>query len=594
MLDFTMSNVTIAKLLKNVAESYIIKDEKKFHFQIVAYQRASEVILNLNSELKDYYRENKLDNLPGIGNTLKQRLEELFEKGKVAHFEWVLKDIPPSVFVLTDIPTFGPKKAYKLVTNFKLNDQKTVINDLEKVAKQGKIAKLEGFGEKSQSDILRAIDEFREGKGKTTRMILPYAFEISEKIISYLKELPEVEKAEALGSLRRRAPTVGDIDLAVATKNPKKVIDYFINYSGKERIIEKGDVSASILVSGGKQIDLLIQPIEAFGSLLQHFTGSKNHNVALREFALKKDLSLSEYGIRNLKKKDALLKKYDDEEKFYNAIGLDFIPPPLRENQGEIELAKNHNLPRLVEFSDLKGDLHIHSNFPIEPSHDLGENTMEEMLKKAKELNYEYLGFSEHNPSISKHTNRKIYEILKKRDEKIEQLKSSNKYVRIIKLLEIDILPSGELAIDDNALDLLDGAIVSIHSVFSMNKAEMTKRVLQGLSHKKAKLLAHPTGRLLLERPGFELDWNEIFEFCKTNNKALEINSWPKRLDLSDTIIKLAVDLGIKMVIDSDSHAVSQMDMQKYGVFMAQRGWAKKNDILNTLSYNDIVDWFNN
>jgi len=591
MLDSTMSNAEIAKLLKNVAESYIIKDEKKFHFQIVAYQRASEVILNLNSELKDYYREKKLDDLPGIGKTLKRRLEEVFKKGKVAHFEWVLKDIPPSVFVLTDIPTFGPKKAYKLVVSFKLDDPKTVISDLEKIAKKGKIAKLEGFGEKSQKDILQAIDEFKEGKGKTTRMILPYAFEISEKIISYLKELEEVEKIEALGSLRRRSPTVGDIDLAVATKNAKKVIDYFINYPGKERVIEKGGVSASILVSGGRQIDLLIQPTEAFGSLLQHFTGSKNHNVALREFALKKGLSLSEYGIKDLKKKDAPLRKYENEEKFYNAVGLDFIPPPLREDQGEIEHAKNHNLPKLVELSDLKGDLHIHSNFPIEPSHDLGENTMEEMLKKAKELNYEYLGFSEHNPSLSKHSNRKIYEILKKRDEKIEQLKSSNKYVRIIKLLEIDILPNGDIAIDDNNLNLLDSAIVSIHSIFSMNKAEMTKRVLRGLSHKKTKILAHPTGRLLLERPGFEMDWDKIFEFCKKNGKALEINSWPKRLDLPDSIIKLAVNAGVKMIINSDSHTVSQMDMQKYGIFMAQRGWAKKNDILNTLSYNEFSDW---
>jgi len=588
-----MSNTTIAKLLKNIAESYIIKDEKKFHFQIVAYQRASEVIQNLNSELIDYYKDGKLDQLPGIGKTLKERLVELFEKGKVAHFDWVLKDIPQSVFVLTDIPTFGPKKAYKLVTNFKLNNPKTVINDLEKVAKSGKIASLEGFGEKSQSDILRAISEFREGKGKTTRMILPYAFEISEKIIAYLKELPEVEKIEALGSLRRRSPTVGDIDLAIATKNPKKVIDHFVNYPNIERVIEKGDISSSILVSGGKQVDLLIQPSDAFGSLLQHFTGSKNHNVALREFALKKDLSLSEKGIKKLKEKNSPLKKYSDEEKFYNALGLDFIPPPLREDLGEIELAKNHKLPKLVELLDLKGDLHIHSSYPIEPSHDLGQNTMEEMLKKAKELNYEYLGFSEHNPSISKHSNQKIYELLQKRNEKIEQLKSSNKYVRIIKLLEIDILPTGELAIDDKSLDLLDGAIVSIHSVFSTNKDEMTKRVIKGLSHDKAKILAHPTGRLLLERPGFELDWDIILEFCKKNNKALEINSWPKRLDLSDSVIKLAVDAGVKMVIDSDSHATDQMDMQKYGIFMAQRGWAQKNDILNTLSYNKILEWLN-
>ncbi|HYM65560.1 MAG TPA: PHP domain-containing protein [Candidatus Sulfotelmatobacter sp.] len=584
-----MSNLEIARLLKNVATAYIIKDEKKFRFQLLAYQKASETVAGLNSELIDYYKEDKLEALPGIGPTIKSHLTELFKTGKVKHFQWVLEGIPASVFVLTDIPTFGPKKAFKLVSFFKLNNPKTVIEDLKKTAKQGKIAALEGFGEKSQSDILRAIEEYKEGKGKTTRMILPYAFEVAEKILKYLREEKAVGRAEILGSLRRRTPTVGDIDFAVATKDPKKVLEHFVNYPFKERIIEKGTISASILVAGGKQIDLMIQPEESFGSLLQHFTGSKNHNVALRELALKKNLSLSEKGIKNLKTN--IMSKFSDEKKFYEALHVSWIPPEIRENNGEIELALKNELPKLIELPDLKGDLHIHSSFPIEPSHDLGQNTMEEMLNKAKELKYEYLGFSEHNPSQSKHTNEKIYELLQKRNEKIEQLKSSNKDIRILKLLETDILPSGELSIDDKSLGLLDFSIVSIHSVFNMDKDKMTARVIKGLSHPKAKILAHPTGRMLNERSGYELDWEKIFEFCKNNNKALEINSWPTRLDLTDTIIKQARDFGVKMVIDSDSHATNQMDMQKYGVFMARRGWATKNDILNTLSYNEFSDW---
>lgn len=588
---FAMTNQEISKLFKNVAASYVIKDEKKFRFQIIAYQRASEEIAGLTTELKDYYKENKLSEVPGIGPTIKSHLEELFKKGKVSHFEWVLKGIPKSVFVLLDIPSFGPKKAYKLVKTFNFNSPKTVIKELDKAAKEGKIAPLEGFGDKSQSDIIRALSEFKQGKGKTTRMTLPYAFEIAEKLITYLKSHEEVEKVEALGSLRRLSPTIGDIDLAVATKNPKKIIDFFVDYPHKERVIEKGDVSASLLVSGGRQIDLLIQPVEAFGSLLQHFTGSKNHNVHLRELALKQGLSLSEYGIKNLKSKEKALKKYSDETEFYKAIGLPYIPPPLREDEGEIELAAANKLPKLVELTDLKGDLHIHSSFPIEPSHDLGKSEMEEMIIRAKELNYEYMGFSEHNPSQSKHTNQKIYELIKKRNEKIEQLNSNNKNVRLFKLLEIDILPSGNLAVDDKSLELLDGAIVSIHSVFSMNKEKMTERVINGLSHKKAKILAHPTGRLLNERTGFELDWNKIFEFCKKHNKALEINSWPARLDLSDAIVKLAVEHGVKMTIDSDSHMTQHMDLQKYGIFTAQRGWAQTNDILNTLSYNKFSEW---
>ena len=586
---FVMSNQEIVKLLRNVAASYAIKDEKKFHFQIIAYQKAADTISNLTEELNDYYQNDRLKDLPGIGNTIKSHLVELFKKGKVSHFEWVLKGIPQSVFVLMDIPSFGPKKSYKLVKEFKLNNPQTVIEDLEKIARKGKIATLEGFGEKSQADILRSISEYKEGKGKTTKMPLPYAFEIAEKILLYLRKFPEIEKAEGLGSLRRRAATVGDIDIAACGKNSRHIIDYFTKYPSTERIIEKGDISASIMVSGGKQIDLLVQPPESFGSLLQHFTGSKNHNIALREFALKKGLSLSEYGIKNII--TGTTDKYSSEDKFYNAIGLQWIPPELRENKGEIEASQKNNLPNLVELSDLKGDLHIHSNYPIEPSHDLGTDDMQTMLNKAKDLNYNYLGFSEHNPSISKHTNQKIYEILKKRDEYINQLQSNTKDVRIIKLLEVDILPNGNLAIDNRSLNLLDGAIVSIHSVFSMHKDEMTKRVISGLSHKKAKILAHPTGRLLNERPGFELDWEKLFEFCKKFNKALEINSWPGRLDLPDNIIKLAVDNNLKMVINSDSHNVEQMSLQKYGVFMARRGWAEKDDILNTLSYNKFSEW---
>jgi len=591
MLQIPMSNQEIAKLLRNVAAAYTIKDERKFHFQIVAYQNAAETINGLTKELKDYYKEGRLEDIPGIGQTLMQRLQELFEKGKVSHFEWAVKGIPQSVFTLLDVPSFGPKKAYRLTSEFKLNKPETVLDDLEKVAKANKIAPLKGFGEKSQADILRAIAEFKLGAGKTTRMTLPYAQEVADKIVAYMKTCPAVSRIEPLGSLRRQVATIGDIDLAASSNDPKAVLDYFTAYPYVERVIEKGDVSSSILASGGKQIDLLVQPPQRFGSLLQHFTGSKSHNVHLREVALKKRLSLSEYGIKYLKEEKQPTKAFETEEKFYKAVGLVWIPPEIREDQGEIELAQQNQLPKLVELGDIKGDLHLHSDYPIEPSHDLGKNNFEEILEEANRLGYEYVGFSEHNPSQAKHTPEKIYEILQKRDEKIEQLKSNTKNVHIFKLLETDILPNGDLAIDNKSLEILDATIVSVHSVFNLNREDMTKRVLSGLSHPKAKILAHPTGRLLNERPGYELDWEKVFEFCKANNKALEINSWPDRLDLPDSIIKLAVEAKVKMVINTDSHAVWQMILMKYGVSMARRGWATKNDILNTLSYNEFSDW---
>jgi len=586
-----MTNIEIAKLLRAVAAAYTIKNENKFHFQIVAYLKAADAIDGLTTEVKDYYREGTLQQIPGIGNTLKQRLEELFKKGKVKHFEWALKGVPEAVFPLLDIPTFGPKKAYKLVKEFKLKSPDTVLEDLEGLCKKGKVASLEGFGDKSQADILRVITEFRQGMGKTTRMTLPYAQEAADRILEYMRKSMDVARIEPLGSLRRQVSTIGDIDLAAASNNPKAVLDHFVAYPRLERIIEKGEVSASILTSGGIQIDILIQPVESFGSLLQHFTGSKNHNVHLRDYALKKKLSLSEYGIKNLKTSNKILRKYSSEEEFYKALDLPWIPPEMREDRGEIEMAEKNKLPQLVELKDIKGDLHIHSDFPIEPSHDLGQNSFAEMLKIAKNLHYEYLGFSEHNPSQAKHTPQKIYEILKKRDEKIEQIKSNIKDVRIFKLLEVDILPNSNLAIDNKALDLLDGAIVSIHSVFNLDREEMTKRVINGLSHKKAKILAHPTGRLINSRSGYDLNWEKIFEFCKKNNKALEINSSPLRLDLPDSIIKMAVEAKVKMIIDTDSHAIDQMSLQRYGVSMARRGWATKNDILNTLAYNEFLTW---
>jgi len=585
-----MTNEQIAKLLRNIGAAYIIKDERKFHFQIVAYHKAADSIMNSSIELTDYYKEGKLQNIPGIGVSIKGHLEELFSTGKVKYFDWALEGIPESVFVLMNIPSFGPKKAYRLVEEFGLVNPKTVIADLKKLAAKGRIAPLKGFGKKSQEDILRAIREFKEGKGKTTRMVLPFASEISDKILQYLHKCQDVRDAHTLGSLRRMMPTIGDIDIAVASNNPAEVIKHFVSYPYLERIIEKGDITASILVSGGRQVDLMVQPPNAFGSLLQHFTGSKNHNIALREFALKKGLSLSEYGIKNLKKENSKIRLYSSEESFYKTLGLAWITPEIRENTGEVELSAKNKLPKLVEVGDINGDFHLHSSFPIEPSHDLGKDSIKEMISKAVSLNYSYIGFSEHNPSISNHTKGQIYNLIKSRNNEIDHILSNTKSIRVLKLLEVDILPSGGLAIDDKSLSLLDFAIVSVHSVFSMDKANMTLRVIRGLSHPKAKVLAHPTGRLLNQRPGYELDWEEIFNFCKDNNKALEINSWPTRLDLSDQLIRQAVSLGVKLIINTDSHSSYQMENMKYGVSMARRGWATKSDILNTLEYNEFTN----
>ena len=585
-----MSNKEIVALFRNIAASYTIKNEYKYKFQIIAYQKAADAVEHTSTELKNLYEQDRLDKIPGIGPTIKERLTELFKTGKVTHYEEILSDVSPAIFPLLDIPSFGPKKAYKLVTHFGLTNPKTVIDDVKKLATDNRIAELEGFGDKSQSDILRAIGEYSTGTTKTNRMVLPYAFTLAQEVLKYLKECKDVIVAEPLGSLRRMNSTVGDVDIAVTSKDPAKVIEHFVAFPAKERVIEKGPTTASLLIGGGRHVDLLVLPPEQFGSMLQHFTGSKHHNVALREFALKKKLSLSERGIKLLNKESKLV-EFDTEEKFYKYLELAWIPPEIRENEGEIELAAKNMLPKLVELKDIKGDLHIHTNYAFKSSHDYGNASIQDMTDRASRLDYEYIGISDHNPSVGNQSQDNIYSILSKRNEIIEQIKKSNKSVRVINMLELDILASGNLAINDKCLELVDAVIVSVHSSFAMDKEKMTERILKGLSHPKAKILAHPTGRLINSRPSYEADWEKVFNFCAKNNKALEINAWPERLDLPDALIKYAKEIGCKFVIDTDSHALSHMDNMFYGVAVARRGWCTKEDILNTLPAEKFINW---
>jgi len=585
-----MTNSQIATLLRHVAASYTIQNEAKFRFQILAYQKAADAIESSPTEIKDYIASNSLDSLPGIGESMKKYLEELIETGKVSHFEEILKNMPEAFFPLLDIPSFGPKKAFKLVSYFKFKDKNTVLDELIEKARNNEIASIEGFGEKSQEDIIQAITEFHQGVNKNSRMVLPFAQEIADKMLDYLKKSSAVEKVYTLGSLRRQKETIGDVDIAVASLHPKEVIEHFCAYPYKDRIIERGEASASLLISGGKHIDLMVQPPDRFGSLLQHFTGSKEHNVKLREFALKKGLSLSEYGIK--RKGSDTVDAYSTEESFYIALGLSYIEPEIRENIGEIELAEKNNLPKLITLNDIKGDFHLHSNYPIEPSHDMGRNSMEEMVENAISLGYQYMGFSEHNPSVSKHTSAQTALLLEKRYKKIEQINEKyKKDIRVYSLLEVDILSNGDIAIDSFAFDFLDAFLVSIHSSFSMPRDKMTERILKGLSHPKAKILSHPTTRLIGKRHGIDVDWDRVFDFCHKNNKAMEINSFPQRLDLPDSLVRQAKTHGVKFMIDTDSHATEHMSLMRYGISVARRAMTTPDDILNSWEYNKFNDW---
>jgi DNA polymerase (family 10) len=513
-------------------------------------------------------------------------LGELFKSGKSKHFDEVMKDLPKSMFVLMMIPGVGAKRAYRLATEFNITG-KNPIDALKKLAMEGKIAGLEGFGEDLEKAIISSIEEV---KGREFRLLLPYAMQIANDIITWMKKSKAVLKADALGSLRRHTSTVGDVDIAVSSNDPEAVIKHFTEFPNMTRILEKGDRTASIVIPGSKQVDLMVEKPESYGSLLQHFTGSKHHNIAVREYALKKGYSVSDYGInildKNKRRKE--LKKFESEEDFYKFLGMEWIPPELREGTGEVNASLKNELPDLVKLKDIKADLQIHSDFDIETSHDLGMSTMEEIVQMSNNLGYEYVAFTEHNPSHSRHTKSRIIDLLKAKKERVDEINLTvvksvkGSFKKVFNSLEIDILPDGSLPVPEEGLSYLDFALVSVHSSFRLDRDKMTQRVLTGLNHPKVKIFAHPTARLLNEREGIELDWEKIFDFCLKNNKWIEINADPKRLDLPDFLVREAVKKGIKLTLGTDAHHKDMMNNMEFAVSVARRGWAEKNDIINT------------
>lgn len=559
-----MTNLEIAELLRNVASSYQYSDPLKYKFQIIAYNRAADSIEHANSELKDLWDDGKLEEVPSIGLSISKHLDEIFRTGKSKHFEELMKDIPKDAFTLMVLPKVGLKTAMKMIA------------------------------ELPKSELKLKIDEAERIKNTVKRHLLPYAESIANEVVSWLKEEGNVVKIDTLGSLRRKSATVGDIDIAVATTKPLEVIERFVSYPKKQKVIEKGPVTSSLLLPGDVQVDILVMNPDAYGNALQHFTGSKFHNIALREHSLKKGWSMNEHGIKNVKSGKTIGIK--TEKELYEFLDLKYIEPELRENMGEIEASKNIRLPDLIKLEDIKADLQIHSNFDIETSHDLGINSMEEIVKRAGELNYEYLAFTEHNPSKKGHDEKQIEGILKRKREKVDELNYSNQKLKnkrvpfVFNSLEIDMGKDGSLPVSVKGVETLDFALVSIHSSFDLSRNDMTDRVLRALSYPNVKIFAHPTGRKINEREGVELNWEKVFEFCLKNDKWIEINSDPMRLDLPDTLVRDAVKLGVKLTMGTDTHSIDMMDNMKYGVNVARRGWAEKKDIINTINLKEFKE----
>lgn len=560
------SNQQISKLLREVAAAYTIKATGNV-FQIRAYENAADAVEHSTSEIKDLWEEGKLEEVPGLGEKIQRYLQELFASDKVKHFEAVKKDIPQVVFDMLDIPGVGPKTALELVKSGIKN-----LDDLKSQIKSGKFS-----GKKAQK-IMQGLQEISQKSG---RMMLPYGFVQAQKILGYLKKSQDVLQTHALGSLRRMVATVGDLDFSVSSNSPKKVIDYFCQMPGVSRVVDQGDNKATVVLRSGMQADLLVGHPDSYGALLQHFTGSKAHNIHLRTIAQHKGYTLSE----NTQAKT--------EEEFYGLLNMQVPPPEIREDTGEIEAALNHKLQKLVVIKEIHGDLHLHSNYPINnPSHGPGADSIEEMVKKAKDMGYEYVGISDHPPGFTTVSKEEIVKWVQMRTKVIQSIDMNNKSIRVLNGLEVDILGDGSASVPDEALATLDYCIAGIHSGHRGSKEEITKRLMTALQNPHVDMISHPTNRLLNERDSSEAEWETIFQYCARNNKLLEINGYPNRLDLRDDLVREALKFGVKFVINTDAHQAVQMNNMIYGVSVARRGWVEAKDIVNAWDFTKFAKWF--
>jgi DNA polymerase (family 10) len=571
-----VANQEVVKTLKEVLAAMEVKNFNRF--RIRAYQNAIAAMDNLTVSIQDLWETNRLDEIPGVGTSLKEHLTELFTHGKVADFEKTLEDLPQGMFELIKLRGVGAKKAFKLASKFKLHDRSKALKELKKMAEKGKIQVLAGFGEKSEQQILEAITEAKQTKKEKPRLLLFKAEQVAQRLITYMEKCKEVKRIDPLGSLRRRMTTVGDIDVAVATNDNEAVMKHFLKYSEIGDVLTKGDKMSTVLLKNDLQIDLLLIEPKSYGSMLQHFTGSKNHNVLLRTYALDQGMSLSQYGI---KKKEELY-EYASEEEFYNALGLDYISPELREGMGEIELARDHALPKLVEIADIKGDLHMHTIASD------GANTINEMVEKAIELGYEYIGISDHSPSVQTRGLEEVTRIINEKRKNIDELNAKQDKIKILFGYEVNILADATISLPLELLKKLDYVIAGIHTSFKQDRRTITDRLLAAIRHPQVDIIAHPAGRIINQRDALDVIWKEVLAACKKYGKILEISCQPDRLDLPEDLVKEAREMGIRLVVSSDAHDVFGMDLMPWGLDVARRGWCEKNDIVNTLPLTEL------
>ncbi|MEJ6949745.1 DNA polymerase/3'-5' exonuclease PolX [Natronospora cellulosivora (SeqCode)] len=543
-------------------------------FRVRAYRNAAININNLSKNLNDMLAEGEeLQDIKGIGKDLASKIKEIIETGSLKELEDLQNEFPSSLMEILKLPGLGPKRVKILYQDLKI----TSIDELENAAKKEKIRKLSGFGEKTEEKILKAIKEAKENNFGE-RFLLSTAKEIIEKIIAYLEEDNAVEKITVAGSYRRYKETIGDLDILVISKENRRVIKRFIEYSDVKEVLSRGETKSSIILYSGMQVDLRVLDQESFGAALLYFTGSKEHNVALRRIAQEKGLKINEYGV--YKKKEKLAG--ETEESVYSQLDMPFIIPELRQNKGEIEAAQEGKLPEVLQLNDIKSDLHMHTDASD------GRNTLREMLESARELGYEYIAISDHSKRVSV-ANGLDEERLERQIEKIDKIIEEYNDIRILKAIEVDILKDGSLDLPDRILEKLDIRVCSTHFHRNLSRKEQTVRILRAMENPYFNILAHPSGRLLGERNEIDVDMDEVMKAAKENGCYLEINANPRRLDLSAKYARLAKEMSLKLVISTDAHSQNELKNMSYGVAQARRAFLEKDDILNTLNLQEFL-----
>lgn len=565
-----VQNSEIAEIFYKMAD--LLEIEGANRFRVRAYRDAARTIATLPSSAAEMVENDEdLTDLHGIGEDLAGKIEEIVETGKLKQLDKLTQRVPPGLGQMLRISNLGPKRVKKIHQELGV----TSFDDLEKVAKNEKIRELNGFGAKIEQAIL---EDLKRTGGREQRTLLMVAEQAAEPLVEYLQKESNIKELAIAGSYRRRRETVGDLDILATSDRPKKVMDHFVDYEDVDRVLSKGETRSTVVLRSGLQVDLRVVNVESYGAALLYFTGSKEHNIKLRNMALGEDLKINEYGVFN--EQDRRIAG-ETEQEVYDLFNLPVIAPELREDRGEIESGLEGNLPDLIVLDEIRGDLQCHTKASD------GRATLKEMAEAGKDLGYEYLAITDHSKYIGITQGLNANELAKQIDE-IDELNDEWDGFHVLKSIEVDILEDGTLALPDDILAKLDLTICSIHSKFDLSRKKQTRRVIRAMDNPNFNILAHPTGRRLGERQGYDVDLERIMQAALERGCFLEVNAQPDRLDMDDINCKTAREIGLKVAISTDAHRVSELSNMRFGVWQARRGWLERGDVINTRSWKDL------